>query len=72
MVIKAELLLCLLNALPLVFFDLCDDDDAGVITEDKLLKFLRKNLKSEEEKKILRVSSKPSDKQCRNLYLSCS
>jgi len=32
-----------------VFFELVDDDDRGHINEDKLVHFLKKNLRSEEE-----------------------
>lgn len=35
----------------LVFFDLCDDDEAGVLDEEKLNRFLKKNLKTEYERK---------------------
>ena len=41
-----------------VFFDLCDDDDAGLIDEEKLIKFFKKNLKSEDERKVMRGAVK--------------
>jgi len=38
-----------------VFFNLCDDDEAGVIDEEKLYRFLKKNLKDDEDKNLLKV-----------------
>lgn len=38
-----------------MFFNLCDDDGSGFLDEEKLYRFLRKNLKDEDDKSILRA-----------------
>eukprot|EP01017_Pseudomicrothorax_dubius_P045043 TRINITY_DN7715_c0_g1_i3.p1 TRINITY_DN7715_c0_g1~~TRINITY_DN7715_c0_g1_i3.p1 ORF type:complete len:161 (+),score=42.08 TRINITY_DN7715_c0_g1_i3:518-1000(+) len=45
------------------FFDLCDDDEAGFITEEKLGKFFRKNLRSEVERREVKFAVKDMMKE---------
>ena len=37
-----------------MFFDLCDDDDAGYIEEEKLIRFFKRNLRTEAERRKVR------------------
>jgi len=37
-----------------VFFELADDDDKGFLDEEKLIRFLKKNLRTEEERRKVR------------------
>ena len=39
-----------------MFFELCDEENEGYINEDKLMKFLKLNLKSKHEKSIIKDS----------------
>ena len=41
-----------------MFFGLADDDDKGYINEDKLFSLFKKNLRSDEDLKTLKVAGK--------------
>ena len=40
-----------------MFFELCDENNEGYINEEKMLRFLKQNLKSNTEKSLIKDAS---------------